>query len=211
MQALHQKTFSATRIHAPQRACSSKVVVQAHPTQRRSATDESQQSPFLTVALSALLAANITAAPMVQPPPANAAADPETIQSKAEQRREMMRQARLKAEQGGPGLIPCVTVGCYTDSEEAAAKRRQEAEARQEEVKRQAQIVYDKERERKEKNFSDVEAKSSFTGEQESLLKERTRNAQQLAAQPEEEAPPAKAPPLRALQGTGIFGSSSDE
>jgi len=146
---------------------------------------------------------------MVQPQPANATADPETIQSKAEQRRERMRQARLKAEQGGPGAIPCVTIGCSADSEEAAAKRKKEAEARQEEVKRQAQAVYDRERERKEKNFSDIEAKSSFTGEQESLLKERIRNAEQLAAE-SQAAPPAKAPPLRALQGAGIFGSGDE-
>eukprot|EP00967_Tisochrysis_lutea_P028656 scaffold33432_cov23-Tisochrysis_lutea.AAC.1 len=87
------------------------------------------------------------------------------------------------------GAIPCVTIGCSADSEEAAGekqsppsfladdkaleqqmlslnwmtKRKKEAEARQEEVKRQAQAVYDRERERKEKNFSDIEAKSSFT------------------------------------------------
>uniref|UniRef100_A0A7S3VSR7 Uncharacterized protein n=1 Tax=Dunaliella tertiolecta TaxID=3047 RepID=A0A7S3VSR7_DUNTE len=210
MQALQYKTCSTTtRIQAPQRARSSKVVVRATPSQRRGSTDESQQNPFLAVTLSALLAVNITAAPMVQPQPANATADPETIQSKAEQRRERMRQARLKAEQGGPGAIPCVTIGCSADSEEAAAKRKKEAEARQEEVKRQAQAVYDRERERKEKNFSDIEAKSSFTGEQESLLKERIRNAEQLAAE-SQAAPPAKAPPLRALQGAGIFGSGDE-
>ena len=44
------------------------------------------------------------------------------IQSKAAIRKEKMRQARLKAEQGAPTAIPCVTIGCSADSDEAAGK-----------------------------------------------------------------------------------------